>query len=72
MALPRRAPGVLILGNKNNDYRGATTIQEGVLRLRNQFFNATSTDNNGPARIGDGTGAVNLSGGRCSTTVRRH
>jgi autotransporter-associated beta strand protein len=55
--------GILLLGNRHSDYRGATTIQEGVLRLRNQFLNINSFDNNGPARIGDGTGAVNLSGG---------
>jgi fibronectin-binding autotransporter adhesin len=55
--------GVLLMGNPHSDYRGETTILEGTLRVRNQFFNGNSPDNNGPARIGDGTGAVNLSGG---------
>jgi fibronectin-binding autotransporter adhesin len=52
--------GTMLLGSKTNAYRGATTIQEGFLRVRKQ----TNAGNIGTARIGDGTGAVNLSGGQ--------
>jgi autotransporter-associated beta strand protein len=55
----KAGPGTLTLGSKGNAYRGETTIQEGFLRVRKQ----TNSGNIGTARIGDGIGRVNLSGG---------
>jgi len=51
--------GTLTLGSNSSTYRGETTIQQGILRLRGQN-NANAI---GYGRIGDGTGRVNLSGG---------
>lgn len=56
----KSGPGTMILGSKGNAYRGETTIQQGFLRVRKQ----TNTGNVGTARIGDGNGRVNLSGGQ--------
>lgn len=55
----KAGPGTLILGSPSNAYRGETTIQEGFLRVRKQ----TIANRVGAARIGDGNGRVNLSGG---------
>jgi autotransporter-associated beta strand protein len=55
MALPRPAPGTLNLtpsGVGANDYSGVTTIQAGALRVIES------------SQIGNGTSAVNLSGGQ--------
>ncbi len=58
----KSGPGTLTLGSQGNSYRGETTILQGVLNVRYQ----SNTNNIGFARIGDGNGRVNLSGGTLS------
>ncbi|HVT27325.1 MAG TPA: autotransporter-associated beta strand repeat-containing protein, partial [Lacipirellulaceae bacterium] len=56
----KSGPGTLTLGSPGNSYRGETTVAQGALLVRYQ----TNSGNTGTARIGDGNGRVNLSGGK--------